>query len=90
MCWIKKLVGALQVADTTDILVTRKIKYRQFTLCLHLTAINWHWYLTYSMWITSKESPVFKKRIGQRKKHGTRVVEVCFLISIVYYSFVVR
>jgi hypothetical protein len=68
LCWIKKLCWALQVVDIADILVTEKIKYRQFALCLHLTAIDLHCYLTCSMCITSKQSPVFKKENREKKE----------------------
>jgi hypothetical protein len=68
MCWIKKLCWTLQAPDIADIMVAEKIKYRQFALCLHLTAIDLHCYLTCLMCNTSKQSPVFKRKIGTKKE----------------------
>jgi len=91
LCWIKKLWPILQVADIAYILVAEKIKYWQFALCLHLVAIDLHCYLTCSMCIISKQSPVFKKRTWQRKKHGTRIAKVCFsnfILCTIHWLFI--
>jgi hypothetical protein len=77
-CWIKKLCGALQVPNIADIMVAKKIKYWQFSLCLHLPAINLHCCLTCLMCISLKQLLMLKREIGKRKKHGTRIAEMYF------------
>jgi hypothetical protein len=62
-------------------------KNREFANCLHLVAIDLHCYLTCSMCNTSKQSSVFKKKIGQRKKHGIGIGEVCYS-NFIYVLFI--
>jgi hypothetical protein len=69
-----------------EVLVTEKIKYRQFALPLHLTPIDLYCCLTSSMWIASKQTLVLKRTIGKTKKHGTRDTKVRFsnLIGVLF------